>query len=158
MATLKTYSLNESTVNRFEKLIPAGERSQAVEMLMLEFVNLRSPDKKEQRAERERQRKEAEEKLSRLMAIDKAEAEEAMRVKAINEKKLIEKAKMEAETHFKDTCRKKAKVITNIKFNLDPNLDILPKDFKQRNEYRKFWEDLTQEYILAGNKKEGDKE
>jgi len=158
MATLKTYSLNESTVNRFEKLIPAGERSQAVEMLMLEFVNLRSPDKKEQRAERERQRKEAEEKLSRLMAIYKAEAEEAMRVKAINEKKLIEKAKIEAETHFKDTCRKNAKVITNIKFNLDPNLDILPKDFKQRNEYRKFWEDLTQEYILAGNKKEGDKE
>ena len=67
------------------------------------------------------------------------------------QKVIMAKAQETQESHFRDTCKKKAKVIANIKFGLDPLTDIIPKDFKKKTEYMAFWKELTEKYITEGS-------
>jgi hypothetical protein len=153
MSKQRTYSLKDEVIERFEKTVGIGERSTIVNNLIEEYTRIQNPDKKAQKAERERLRKEAEEQLNKLMQIDQAEADKALIEREAREKALIIKVRSEEASHFKDNCKKKAKVITNIKFGLDPLTDFLPKDFKKKKEYMVFWKELTDKYILEGNEK-----
>lgn len=153
MSKQRTYSLKDEVIERFEKTVGIGERSTIVNNLIEEYTRIQNPDKKAIKAERERLKREAQEQLEKLMQIDKEEADKALIEQGHREKALIIKVRSEEASHFKDNCKKKAKVITNIKFGLDPLTDILPKDFKKRDEYRIFWKELTDKYILEGNEK-----
>lgn len=153
MSKQRTYSLKDDVIERFEKTVGVGERSTIINNLIEEYVNIQNPDKKAIRAERERLKKEAEEQIAKLIELDKEEAEKAGLERQAREKAIILKAKSEEYNHFKDTCKKKARVIANIKFGLDQSNLILPKDFKKRDEYQAFWKKLTEQYILEGKSK-----
>lgn len=151
MSKQRTYSLKDEVIERFEKFVAVGERSTIINNLIEEYLNANNPDKKAIRAERERMKREAQEQLEKLMQIDKEEAQKSLIEQQARQKQIMQKALETQESHFKDTCRKKAKVITNIKFGLDPLTDILPKDFKKRKEYTEFWKELTEKYIVEGS-------
>lgn len=151
MSKQRTYSLKDEVIDRFEKFVGVGERSTIINNLIEEYLNANNPDKKAIRAERERMKREAQEQLEKLMQIDKEEAQKSLIEQQARQKQIMQKAFETQESHFKDTCRKKAKVITNIKFGLDPLTDILPKDFKKRKEYAEFWKELTEKYIVEGS-------
>ena len=152
MTQQRTYSFskdNEVALLRFEKFVLANERSNIVASLMLDYVNNHSPDKKALKAQREKERQEAEERLAKLMSIDKAEAESVLKENERKQSELLKAQEHTQRQHFLDSCKKQAKILTNVEFGLDPLTDILPAkwDYEKRFSFRERWKDLTEKLI-----------
>lgn len=152
MTQQRTYSFskdNEVALIRFEKFVLPSERSTIVASLMLDYVNTHSPDKKVLKAQRDKERQEAEERLAKLMSIDKAEAEFVLKENERKQKELLLAQESTRRQHFLDSCKKQAKILTNVEFGLDPLNDILPSnwDKDKRSSYLERWKFLTDKLI-----------
>lgn len=152
MTQQRTYSFskdNEVALLRFEKFVLPSERSTIVASLMLDYVNTHSPDKKVLKAQRDKERQEAEDRLAKLMFIDKAEAEFVLKENERKQKELLLAQESARRQHFLDSCKKQAKILTNVEFGLDPLTDILPAkwDYEKRFSFRERWKDLTEKLI-----------
>lgn len=152
MSQQRTYSFskdNEVALLRFEKFVLPSERSTIVASLMLDYVNTHSPDKKALKAQREKDRIEAEERLAKLMSIDKAEADAVLKDNEVRQKQLLEAQEYTQQQHFFDSCKKQSKILVNVEFGLDPLVDIVPSkwDNEKRDSYRARWKELTERLI-----------
>lgn len=153
MATQRTYSFNkdnEVILNRFEKFVISSERSTVVASLMEDYLNKNAPDKKALKAQREKERQEAEERLAKLMSIDKQEADWVMKENERRQAELLKAQESTQRQHFLDNCKKQAKLLINVEFGLDPLTDILPQSWGEdkRLSYREKWKSLTDKLIL----------
>lgn len=149
MKITKPFTLDSVVYERFAKFVNSGERSQIIEQLIIDYLNTNSPDKKALKAQREKERLEAEERLAKLMSIDKAEAESALKENERKQSELLKAQESTQRQHFLDSCRKQAKILVNVEFGLDPLNDIIPNkwDKDKRDKYRDKWKELTDNLI-----------
>lgn len=152
MTQQRTYSFNkekEDILVRFEKYVLPTERSSVIASLMLDYLNIHSPDKKTLKAQRDKERQEAEERLTKLMSIDKMEAEAVLKENEHRQAELLKAQEATQRQHFLDSCKKQAKILTNVEFGLDPLTDILPSTWGEdkRYSFRERWKTLTDKLI-----------
>ena len=149
MKITKPFTLDSVVYERFEKFVEYGKRSEIIESLILDYVNTHAPDKKALKAQREKERLEAEDRLAKLMSIDKAEAESVLKENERKQKELLKAQESTQKQHFFDACKKQAKILTNVEFGLDPLTDILPSkwDDEKRFSFRERWKALTEKLI-----------
>lgn len=156
MKITKPFTLDSVVYERFEKFVDYGNRSQIIESLIIDYLNTHSPDKKALKAQREKERIEAEERLAKLMSIDKAEADAVLKENERRQKELLSAQESTQQQHFLDSCKKQAKILVNVDFGLDPLTDIVPSkwDKDKRDSYRDKWKALTDKLIQQEVKKE----
>lgn len=149
MKVTKPFTLDSVVYERFAKFVTSGERSQIIEQLIIDYLNNHSPDKKALKAQRDKERQEAEERLAKLMSIDKLEADATLKENERRQAELLKAQEATQRQHFLDSCKKQAKILTNVEFGLDPLTDILPAkwDYEKRFSFRERWKDLTEKLI-----------
>lgn len=149
MKVTKPFTLDSVIYERFAKFVNSGERSQIIEQLIIDYLNTNSPDKKALKAQRDKERQEAEERLAKLMSIDKSEADATLKENERRQAELLKAQEATQRQHFFDSCKKQAKILTNVEFGLDPLNDILPSTWGEdkRYSYRERWKTLTDKLI-----------
>lgn len=141
----RTYSIDSDLIKAFEEAIPSGGRSQVIGELMKDYLNKFFPDKSNAKLLREIEKQKATAKLEELMIQEREETEKREWIESNNRKIREEEIKRLDRDKRLDDAVKRAKIITNMTFGLDPNSELLPEDWpdEKRMEYKSFWRDQT---------------
>jgi len=152
MKVMKTFTIEASIIEAFDKRVNRGERSKVMEEIIKDYLERFFPEKEGKGLSREldirNKKAELEELLEQERLIDERRQRELLEVERVRGLRVEESARQS----FEDDCRSKAKQLTNVEFGFEPLLGLLPDNMKSdvRGKYMLRWKELTRELIEKG--------
>jgi len=151
---MKPINFDIELYNRFERVVPSGDRSRVISGLVEDYLDRFFPEKEAKGLSREldirTKKAELEELLEQERAIDDRQQKELLEAERVRSLKIVESTRQS----FEEDCRAKAKQLTNLEFGFEPLMDFLPDGVKSevREQYMSRWKALTTELIEKKDK------